>query len=1060
MQPSVSQRDPVEELAAEFVERCRQGDQPSVADYVAAYPQWAEEIKDLFPTIAALEKVKVASHRAADAHKLQDPAPTRLGDYLILREIGRGGMGIVYEAEQQSLGRRVAVKVLPQHSMLNPSRLARFEKEARTAARLHHTSIVPVFGVGQHEGLHYFVMQYIQGVGLDRIVHELARTRQAAAGGRSAGSDQQDFDVRTSASIVAEALLAGSYVQARTDSNVAGPRRPASQSPVPPPVAAQAGAPTQSMIDLQHAIDTKTAAPPLVPSPKPPVIRRAKSMPRLGAHYWRSVGEIGAQLADALRYAHHQGTLHRDIKPANVMLDFEGNAWLTDFGLAKAMEGDDATTTGNIMGTLRYMAPEQFRGEADARSDTYSLGVTLYEMVTLGPAFESDGARSIVEQITTGTLTPPRKINAEIPQDLETIILKATNRNPAERYQSAAAMATDLQNFLADRPILARRASAAERLRKWAKRNPAVAALTGVAAALLVLVAVIASTGYVKAQSDKRKIETALAGQTQERQRAEANSELALDVLDRIYKHFAPSDLDRESEFTIEGSDGDDITVAVQPALSKETAAVLEELLQFYDRLAAQEGPSEHLRRETARANRRVGDIRSRIGQADEAKQAYQRALASFNQLAVENPDDYRIQLEIARIRTALGTLHRAADEDELADESFEASLAILNSAPKDSPASAEAQYELAQTYYLLGRRGPPRPDDDRGRPPRPPHGGPPEEDFAEHIPHRRPPLGPEDHDAELGPPPPHLAGVGPPDPLDPPGPDGPRGGPEPGPLQREQDRNLTKAAELLEGLVADFPNEPEYRRLLACCYRELTPPNLDVGHEDDHPLEAKAIEMLTALVRDFPDSPDFRYELAETLSRFDVRRDALRSKDMPEAKRRLKLALDHAQQLVESNPGVPDYEFLLAHVRFKLGTVLMDESSDNDAEAEANFRKAIGDATRLADTSAANGAWLAVMQQGLARLLDQQGRFGEAAELLEKSIERLEKIDSAGQRRGPPVGRLLARSYRMLAGAYQELGKPQESEAAHRTAEDLDRMEDQRRPGPPHDRGRRPPLD
>lgn len=268
------------------------------------------------------------------------------------------------------------------------------------------------------------------------------------------------------------------------------------------------------------------------------------------------------------------------------------------------------------------------------------------------------------------------------------------------------------------------------------------------------------------------------------------------------------------------------------------------------------------------------------------------------------------------------------------------------------------------------------------------------------------------------------------------------------------------KSAELLEGLVAEFPNEPEYRRLLACCYRELTPPNLDVGHEDDHPLEAKAIEMLAALVRDFPESPDFRYELAETLSRFDVRRHALRSKDMPEAKRRLKLALRHAQQLVDSNPGVPDYEFLLAHVRFKLGTVLMDESPENDAEAEANFRQAIAESARLADTSAANGVWLAVMQQGLARLLDQQGRFTEAAELLEKSIARLEEIDSAAKHEGPPVGRLLAKSYRMLAGAYYELGNLQESEAAHRTAEDLDRMEDQQRPGPPHHRGRRPPPD
>src|SRR5262249_37310666 len=155
---------------------------------------------------------------------------------------------------------------------------------------------------------------------------------------------------------------------------------------------------------------------------------------------------------------HGQGVLHRDIKPSNLLLDVQGTVWVADFGLAKAMsEGDDLTHEGDLLGTLRYMAPERFRGDADARSDLYALGLTLYELLTLRPAFEREARDRLIHQVTAGVPPRPRTLNSEIPRDLETIVLKAIENDPARRYQDADELAEDLELFLADRPIRARR---------------------------------------------------------------------------------------------------------------------------------------------------------------------------------------------------------------------------------------------------------------------------------------------------------------------------------------------------------------------------------------------------------------------------------------------------------------------------------------------------------------------------------------------------------------------------------------------------------------------------
>ncbi len=179
MSEADEQRDPLEVLAAEFMERQRRGESPSVAEYVAQHPDLAADIKELFPTIAVMERLKAHKQQGSGARvSLGGVRLDRLGDFRILGEIGRGGMGIVYEAFQESLGRHVAVKVLPRQTLLTPQQLRRFQREAQTAARLHHTNIVPVFGMGEHDGFHYIVMQLIQGAGLDAV---LARLQQVGS---------------------------------------------------------------------------------------------------------------------------------------------------------------------------------------------------------------------------------------------------------------------------------------------------------------------------------------------------------------------------------------------------------------------------------------------------------------------------------------------------------------------------------------------------------------------------------------------------------------------------------------------------------------------------------------------------------------------------------------------------------------------------------------------------------------------------------------------------------------------------------------------------------------
>jgi serine/threonine protein kinase/WD40 repeat protein len=471
-----SESDCFDEVAESFVQRLRLGERPALSEYTAKYPDLAERIHRLFPALVVMEKLgSIAGNSAGggaprSAGVCDGKIPCQLGEYRVLREVGRGGMGIVYEAVQESLGRHVALKVLPFHELLTPTHLERFRREARAAARLHHTNIVPVFGVGEHEGVHYYAMQFILGQGLDEVLREVRRLRH----GTSARDTRSDRTLPNIAESVAGALISGQLSGSRLTESLGHPTPPAEKN------ATDASTSGRSIVAATSDADATTSM-------------SAHLSSGTQARYFRGVAQIGLQVAGALEYAHEQGVLHRDIKPSNLLLDTAGRVWVTDFGLAKAEDNVELTSPGDIIGTVTYMAPERFQGDADSRSDVYGLGVTLYEMLTLRQAFEDKHRGRLIDRVTHDDPQRPSKIDPHIPRDLETIVLKAIAKEPARRYQTAAEMAEDLARFLGDRPIRSRRTAWWERGWRFCRRNPLVAGLAAVSGSLLFAVALISS---------------------------------------------------------------------------------------------------------------------------------------------------------------------------------------------------------------------------------------------------------------------------------------------------------------------------------------------------------------------------------------------------------------------------------------------------------------------------------------------------------------------------------------------------------------------------------------
>jgi serine/threonine protein kinase/Flp pilus assembly protein TadD len=496
----------VDELAA----RVRAGEAVDPGAVAREHPGYAEELRGLLPALALLAD---ASHPAGDSTGPAQAAPAGdeltpgvLGDFRIFREVGRGGMGVVYEAEQISLTRRVALKVLPFAATLDAKQLQRFKNEARAAAGLRHEHIVHVYGVGCERGVHYYAMEFIDGLTLAQLI----------AGMRGDGGKEK----------------------------AAGPTRTAPYHPADRSASFGAGLGAAEPGSQTPATEDPATKPPAADTAPVAALSTQHSGPR-GHEFYRTAARLIAQAADALEHAHSFGIVHRDVKPGNLLVDQAGKVWVADFGLARFGPDAGLTMSGDLLGTLRYMAPEQAlarHGLVDHRADVYGLGATLYELLTGRPAVDATDRADVLRQIAFEDPIPPRTLDRVIPAELETVTLKALAKNPNERYATAGELADDLRRWLEHKTIRAKPPTLKQRAAKWALRHKPLA-WAAVAVVAVVMAALAAVAGYAwykngQLQTAYSAMAQARADERVQRDLAENGLKLAWQATDDMYEYF------------------------------------------------------------------------------------------------------------------------------------------------------------------------------------------------------------------------------------------------------------------------------------------------------------------------------------------------------------------------------------------------------------------------------------------------------------------------------------------------------------------------------------------
>jgi eukaryotic-like serine/threonine-protein kinase len=601
-------------------------------ELLARYPEFAAELTQFLEDhlhvdrhAAPLRAVGQQLGTAAADPVVAVAAGTPLGDFRLLREVGRGGMGIVYEAEQLSLGRRVALKILPFAATMDPRQLQRFQNEARAAASLEHPHIVPVYGVGCERGVHYYAMKFIDGQSLAAMISEVSMVARPESSKGVANLSKLPTPFEDSGRAAAD----GSDADATS------------------PVA---------------AISTERG-------------------PRDAAEF-RRIAEWGIQAADALEHAHSVGIVHRDIKPANLMIDGHGGLWITDFGLARTAAHSGLTMTGDVLGTLRYMSPEQALAKhVDHRTDVYSLGMTLYELLTGRPAIGGKDREEILNAITLDEPCPPRVVDAAIPRDLETLVLRTIAKDPNERYGTARELADDLRRFLEDRPIIARRPGAWERIVKWARRHRSIArAMT--AAIAVALVALVVSTILVWRAYESETLHRKSADENY--RRAEEQRKEARQAVEDMYTQVAEKWLSRSG-------------------LTDVQHAFLQKALHYYERFAQDEGTEPALRAACAEANVRVGDIRLRLQREDTALEPFQKAAAIYGALLREAPNEPEYRHLLARRCLRRIALILAPKDYAQASSAIEQSIGLLERLHGDYPDSKPYRASLGACLQTSG---------------------------------------------------------------------------------------------------------------------------------------------------------------------------------------------------------------------------------------------------------------------------------------------------------------------------------------------------------------------
>jgi hypothetical protein len=599
----------LERIIASFLEA---HEAPSPGDIAQLCKQYPDFSKEIVRRIDVLHRLGLfAAPPPAEA-----PIPEQLGEFRLLRPLGGGGMGVVYEAEQTSLGRVVALKLIRPEHLYFPGAHQRFRREVETVARLQHPGIVPIYTVGEERGIPYFAMEKMHGCTLAEVLEHT----QSAAVPRLAGKNL-------------------------------------------------------------HRVVVERAAPGSAAT--------AATVPPLFEGTWNEAClRIVRDVALALQHAHDRGVIHRDVKPSNIFIKPEGRALLFDFGLASSGNASTLTRSGSQVGSVPYMSPEVVGGDIrhiTHSTDIYSLGVTLYEMLTLHSPFFAESVDQTQKRILHDDPAPPRLLNSTITQDMATVCLKAMDRDRTRRYATASAFAQDLQNILDRRPIDARPPSMARRAQRWIQRHPA-RAVAGASAALFLLGGPLAFA--VVTHFHNREIEQALERESEERNRAERNFGLAVAAVDQMLSRV--------------GSERLKSIPQAEPVRRQ----LLEDALVFSERILQSKSDSPVAQREKARALVRVGEIRQRLDARAEAHAAFEEGLALLETLAAASPSDAAVQLELAHALRVYGSNLTGADELQRGIQLMERAVAMHRLLVHDAGVGAPAiQYkkELLEDLENLG---------------------------------------------------------------------------------------------------------------------------------------------------------------------------------------------------------------------------------------------------------------------------------------------------------------------------------------------------------------------
>jgi len=624
-------------IVDELVEHMESAQPLDLEAYVAKYPDHADQLRQLIPALEQLVELGSPAEDDDVEHEFGGPVgrhlTTRaLGDFRIIREIGRGGMGVVYEAEQLSLGRSVAVKVLPFAAILDSQQLQRFKNEAHAAAQLKHANIVGILFVGAERGVHFYAMDLVDGRDLSRVIAAMRKPQSLEAAG-SEGKTGRDGD--------------------QSDQCLGS--KPATQS------------------------DTV------------PVAALSTVWSNRDAKYFQFVARLGIQAAEALDFAHRMGIVHRDIKPSNLLVDVNEHLWITDFGLAVTPTEGNLTVSGDLPGTLRYMSPEQAAGDRtilDHRTDIYSLGATLYELATLQPAFPGHDRQLLLRQIAEVEPVAPRRLEREVPTDLETIILKAMAKEPSSRYATAQQFADDLRRYTEDKPIVGRRPSLVSRAAKWTRRN--IGLVSAVAATLILCLSastllLLAALAQVREKSQALQQEQ--AAKDEALAEAEANLRIARQAVDDMYSQAI-----------------DKLEEGPRPP-KQEQKEFLEKALSFYENFADQSSDNPDLRFDVGKAHQRAGRIYLTLGHRDSAQKKLELSIQAYEALCQEYPENAQYSAQLATAVHRLGHAFRWSTRDHLVEPQFQRSQEITSELLKLDRENPDLRHESAKVHVCLAER-------------------------------------------------------------------------------------------------------------------------------------------------------------------------------------------------------------------------------------------------------------------------------------------------------------------------------------------------------------------